>query len=188
MSSGSGTDSESSDDDSDNGTTNVAIERSYSENLDKNLTTKEKFKIMNEEIMKLNHQLTYMQMLISLKAEGTTKKGRVAHRVGCNRSIMTSIRDVMADVIFPHCKFIGKMDLQTTADGSIADVLMRNLSVGIHLKKNKMEMIKFRLEWWGRNCELVEKCLVDHKTKTTQNLKKRYLSGKTKILLLFNLN
>ena len=46
--------SESSDDDSDNGTTNVAIERSYSENLDKTLTTKEKFKIMNEEIMKLN--------------------------------------------------------------------------------------------------------------------------------------
>ena len=171
--------SESSDD-----SVNYNDETLYSSRL-RNMTSKQKIDSMDKEIMTLKHHIKFLNFLKNMKAEGTTKRGRITHRLGSNRSIMTSIRDVMADVIFPYCKFIGKMDLQTTAVGSIADVLMKNLKVGGHLKRDDNAKMKFRLEWWGRNCELVEKCLVDHKTKATQNLKKRYLSGKS-LSFVFN--
>lgn len=156
----------------------------YSSTLE-NLSSREKIKKMDNEISTLRHQLDFYKTLNELNNNGSTKKGRQLQRLGSNRSIMTSIRDVMADIIFPHCKFIGKMDLQSTAKGSIADVLMKKLKVGKKLKGgDNHEWIKHRLEWWGANCELVEKCLVDHKTKTTQNLKKKYLSGKSWLCIL----
>ena len=171
-----------SSDDTNNSSDDV-VERAYSLTLG-DMSSRQKIKKMDGEISTLRHQLDFYKMLNDMKNEGTTKKGRRLLHVSNNHSIMTSIRDVMADIIFPHCKFIGKMDLQSTGQGSITDVLMKNLKVGKHLKGNSHKWMKHRLEWWGRNCELVEKCLVDHKTTTTQSLKKRYLSGKSLSFML----
>ena len=170
----------SSDDNDDERSVNIKTtnsESNFYSTLSNKLTTQSKIEIMNDEILKLKHQVVFYQLLNNAK-NGTTKKGRRLHRLGGNRGIMMSIRDVMADVVFPYCKFIGKVDLQTTAEGSIADVLMRRLQVGNNVRGGDSAKVKFKLEWWGRNCELVEQCLVDHKTKSTQNMKKRYISGK----------
>ena len=167
----------SSDDSTERGSTVEVVEIAYSLTLGK-MSARQKIKRMDSEISMLRHQLDYFKMMNDMNKEGTTKKGRRLLHVSNNSSIMTSIRDVMAEIVFPHCKFIGKVDLQSTGEGSIADVLMKHLKVGKHLKDNRHQYMKHRLEWWGCNCELVEKCLVDHKTTTTQSLKKRYLSGK----------
>ncbi len=149
----------------------------FSETLDAELTNEEKITKMDEEIRKLQDYVTYQQMMVQIKEDGTTKKGRQIYNMSNNRALMSSIRDVMSEVVFPHCKFIGKLDLQTISKNSIAKLLMDKLKVGEQFAIDG-ERMQFRLKWWGRNCELVERCLVDHKTKSTQNLKKRYMMGK----------
>ena len=42
----------------------------------------------------------------------------------------------------------------------------------------RIDLFKKRLAWWIRNVELVEKQLVEHRTKVTQNIKHRYIQGK----------
>jgi len=39
---------------------------------------------------------------------------------------------------------------------------------------------KDRMVWWHRNCELVEQLFVEHRTKKTQELKIRYMTGMLK--------
>ena len=149
----------------------------YSETLDEGLSDEDKMAKMDEEIRRLQNYIAYQQMMIHLDDDGTTKRGRQIYNMSNNRALMSSIRDVMTEMVFPYCKFIGKLDLQTISKNSIAKVMMDKLKVGEQLAIEG-ERMDFRLKWWGRNCELVERCLVDHKTKSTQNLKKKYMMGK----------
>ena len=156
---------------------NVNVQR-YSDTLVSSMSLENKISKMDEEIQKLQDYVTYLNMMRVVESDGTTKEGRRIYNMSNNRALMSSIRDVMSDTVFPHCKFIGKLDLQTIGKNSIGKLLMDRLQIGQHFKDVEQERVKCRLEWWGRNCELVERCLVDHKTKSAQNLKKKYMTGK----------
>ena len=150
----------------------------YSDCLEESMTSENKISKMDEEIQKLQDYVQYLHMMMAIENDGTTKTGRRIYSMNNNRALMSSIRDVMSETVFPYCKFIGKLDLQTIGKNSIGKILMDRLQIGEHLKHIEEKWVRCRLEWWGRNCELVERCLVDHKTKSAQNLKKRYMIGK----------
>ena len=150
----------------------------YSTTLDASMTSEMKISKMDEEVKRLQDYVQYLKMMIQIKEDGTTKRGRQIYNMSNNRALMSSIRDVMSELVFPFCKFIGKLDLQTIGKNSIGKIIMDKLQIGDHLKEVENDRLQFRLNWWGRNCELVERCLVDHKTKSAQNLKKKYMMGK----------
>ena len=94
--------------------------------------------------------------------------------------LVSAIRDVMNIKILPYCKFLGKKDLQTIAEGSVAEVVLDALGVGtvsgnqIRRVNNYREIV---LGWWIRNVELVEWQLIEHRTKVTQAMKNKYIQG-----------
>ena len=137
---------------------------------------------MNAVIAKLNETIIFFKMMVEMKDEGTTKKGRVIANMNNNKAIVSAIRDVMNVNIFPYCKFLGKKDLQTIARGSVGEAVLNALNIGTEPEGNgeveRIDLFKKRLAWWIRNVELVEKQLVEHRTKVTQNVKHRYIQGK----------
>ena len=154
----------------------------FSETLGDTMNSKGKIEKMDAEIAKLNETIIFFKMMVEMKDEGTTKKGRVIDNINNNKAIVSAIRDVMNVSIFPYCKFLGKKDLQTIARGSVGEAVLNALNIGTEHEGNggvqRIDLFKKRLAWWIRNVELVEKQLVEHRTKVTQNVKHRYIQGK----------
>ena len=151
----------------------------FSETLDQRLSDVGKMEEMDREIVKLNETIVFFKMMVQLKDEGTTKRGRVDTNISNNKVLVSAIRDVMNSKILPYCKFLGKKDLQTIAEGSVAEVVLDALGVGT-VSGNQIGRVnnyRERLGWWIRNVELVERQLIEHRTKVTQAMKNKYIQG-----------
>ena len=127
----------------------------FSETLGDTMNSKGKIEKMDAEIAKLNETIIFFKMMVEMKHEGTTKKGRVIDYINNNKAIVSAIRDVMNVNIFPYCKFLGKKDLQTIARGSVGEAVLNALNIGTEHEGNggvqRIDLFKKRLAWWIRN-------------------------------------
>ena len=152
----------------------------FSETLNQGLSDVGKIQEMDREIVRLNETIVFFKMMVQMKDEGTTKRGRVDTNISNNKVLISAIRDVMNSKILPYCKFLGKKDLQTIAEGSVAEVVLDALGVGTESGNQigRVNNYEESLGWWIRNVELVEQQLIEHRTKVTQQaMKNKYIQG-----------
>ena len=154
-----------------------------------NCTPAQKISACDRKIAQLTCELLYYKNQLLLQSDGiTTKKGRLSQLSCSDNSVLKKqVRNTMQKKIFSQCKFISKKSLYDLRKDKLGSIIMDELNIGVRKAVNgeasgaiDQENLKDRMIWWHRNCELVEQLFVEHRTKKTQELKIRYMTGKYK--------
>lgn len=153
----------------------------------KDLSDENKLKACDNMIAQLSCQVMYYSQQLLVMNDGiTTKRGRMsAATTGDNSALKKQVRATMQSKVFGKCKFIGKHDLHNVY-GALATTIMKDLNIGMREVLNgdresyNVEETNYRdrCRWWVANSELVGQLFVEHRTKKTQELKIRYMTGK----------
>ena len=151
-----------------------------------NYTSDQKIVACDRKIAQLSCELLYYKNQLLIQSDGiTTKKGRLSQLSSNDNSILKKqVRNTMQKRIFSQCKFISKKSLYDLRKDKLGSIIMDELNIGVrkavagepHGAIDNMNF-KDRMVWWHRNCELVEQLFVEHRTKKTQELKIRYMTG-----------
>ena len=152
-------------------------------------TSDQKILACDRKIAQLTCELLYYKSQLQIQSDGiTTKKGRLSQLSCSDNSVLKKqVRNTMQKFFFSQCKFISKKSLYDLRKDKLGSIIMDELNIGVRKAVNgetcgAIEQLNFkdRMVWWHRNCELVEQLFVEHRTKKTQELKIRYMTGKYK--------
>ena len=137
-------------------------------------------KKLEQDVQMLRSAVEFYKAYVDYESQFESKKGRIKQLVKDNKAIMSSLRDVMWQHVYPECKFIGKADLRRFGDDTISKVIIDAMNLDC---KDKVQLI----HWWIDKHPLVDKLLVEHKALTSQRMKTKYMKGMSMIFVSVNI-